>query len=522
MGCARCKPLEKSDWCIQERRRSDAMSQDGAALQPPLRHPDKLFINGEWSPSSGTAEIEVVVPATEQVYMRVASATIADVDRAVDAARNAFDNGPWPRMTYAERADYLRRIGEDLDARRSDIGQIWPNEMGITHSLARIFSGGAGATYRSYAELADTFPFEKAHPTTAGAPVGLLVREAVGVVGIIIPWNGPIMSIAIKLAPALLAGCTAIIKASPEAPGHALLMAEVVEKIGLPPGVVNVVTADRDVSEALVRNPSVDKIAFTGSTAAGQRIASLLGGRMGRYTMELGGKSAAIVLDDYPVEKAAQNIATNVSRMSGQVCAALTRIIVPRSRHAALLDALAGAFDAIRVGDPFDPASQMGPVASARHRERVESYIASGKADGFTLAAGGGRPTGLPRGYFVEPTVFGGVSNDAMIAREEIFGPVACVIPVADERQAVEIANDSIYGLAGAIYTEDTDKAYAVARMMRTGTVGHNGLTADFGIAFGGFKQSGVGREGGVEGLLPYLETKTVLLHDQPRHRRDA
>jgi acyl-CoA reductase-like NAD-dependent aldehyde dehydrogenase len=484
----------------------------------PLRHPESLYIDGVWRRPSSDATITVVSPATEQPYARVAEARKPDVDAAVDAARRAFDIGPWPRMTPAERAAYLTAIGDALDARAGDVAAIWPNEMGIVHRTAQTFAGAIGGVYRYYAGLADHFAFEETHTPLTRQGTGLLVREPVGVVGAIIPWNGPISLIAWKLAPALLAGCTVVIKASPEAPGHALLMAEIAEQIGLPEGVVNVLTADRDASEVLVRHPGVDKITFTGSTDAGKRIASILGERVARYTLELGGKSAAVVLDDYDIDSAAATIAQRSCLLTGQVCAAISRIVVPRHRHDQMVDALAAHMGRISVGDPFDAQIDMGPLATARQRDRVEGYIAGAVYDGATLATGGKRPTHLDRGYFIEPTVFGRVDNTSRLAREEVFGPVLAVIPAADEDDAVAIANDSDFGLAGAVYTNDVDRAYAVMRRMRTGTISHNAPRIDFGLAFGGFKQSGVGREGGVEGLLPFLETKTLLLDATPSH----
>ncbi len=363
--------------------------------------------------------------------------------------------------------------------------------------------------------------FEERHDPLAGGEVGLLVREPVGVVAAIIPWNHPLALIANKIAPALLAGCTVVIKASPEAPGMAYVMAEIAEAIGLPAGVLNTLTADRDVSEKLVRHPDVDKIAFTGSTAAGRRIASLCGERIARYTLELGGKSAAVILDDFDVGEAAEAIAAPACFMSGQVCSSLTRIIVSRDRHDQLVDALSASFGAMHPGDPFDPASQIGPVAMRRQRDRIEELIAKGKAEGAQLAVGGGRPSHLKRGYFIEPTVFGHVKSDSTLAQEEIFGPVLSVIAADDEAHAIEIANDTIYGLNNSVFTNDADRAYDVARKLRSGTVGHNVWRTDFSIAFGGFKQSGIGREGGTEGLLPYLETKTVILEGTPRHLRE-
>jgi acyl-CoA reductase-like NAD-dependent aldehyde dehydrogenase len=488
----------------------------------PLKYPEKFFIDGQWVAPSTLARIDVIAPATEERYMRVAEAGEADIDRAVTAARAAFDRGPWPRMSHAERAGYLMAIADKLEQRAADIALIWPNEMGILHSLAQAYAGSVGGLYKYYAGQAKRFPFEEEHKTFSGAQVGLLVREPVGVVGAIIPWNGAISLIAFKLAPALLAGCTVVIKASPEAPGHALLMAEIAEEVGLPPGVINVLTADRAASEAMVRHPGVDKIAFTGSSAAGKQIASILGARMARYTLELGGKSAAIVLDDYDVETAARTIAGSATDMTGQVCASLTRIVVSRERHDAMVDALSSAFANVTVGDPFDPATQMGPLATRRQRDRVEGYIAGARAAGFTLATGGGRPPHLARGFYVQPTVFGNVDNRSAIAQEEVFGPVLVVIPADDEAHAIAIANDSVYGLNGSVFTNDVDRAYAVARAVRSGTFGHNAVRMDFSIAFGGVKESGVGREGGIEGLRPYLETKTVLLDGMPSHRTSA
>lgn len=484
----------------------------------PFGHQDRLFIGGDWVKPSSDSTFDVISPATEELYVSVAEAFEPDIDRAVAAAREAFDYGPWPRMSPAERAVHLRAIANGLNARANDVAQTWPNEMGILHSTAQMFAGTMGGVYDYYAGLADTFPFEERHHPYGGGEVGLLVREPVGVVAAIIPWNAPINLIANKLAPALLAGCTVIIKASPEAPASAYIMAEIAEAVGIPPGVINVLTADRAASEALVRHPGVDKVAFTGSTAAGRKIAAICGDRIARCTLELGGKSAAVVLDDYDVGLAAESIAGSTCLMSGQVCSSLTRIIVSRNRHDALVDALSARFGAIIVGDPFDPASQIGPIAMRRQRDRIEQLIAQGESEGSILAVGGRRPAHLNRGFFIAPTVFGNVDNDSTLAREEIFGPVVSVIPADDEAQAVEIANDTIYGLNNSVFTNDPGRAYAVARELRSGTVGHNSFRTDFSIAFGGFKQSGIGREGGVEGLLPYLETKTVILNGTPPH----
>jgi aldehyde dehydrogenase (NAD+) len=480
--------------------------------QVPLGHPDKFYIGGQWVRPSSEATIDVIDSTTENLYFTIAEAREADMSRAITAAREAFDMGPWPRMSHRERADFIRELASALRERGNDIGEIWPRESGVLQWIAQLAGGGISTIFDYYAELAESFQFQTPMRPSSGGETGLLIREPVGVVGAIIPWNAPIGMIAYKLAPALLAGCTVILKSSPEAPGDAYVVAEIAEAIGLPPGVLNVLTADREISEQLVRDSRVDKITFTGSTVAGRRIASICGDRVARCTLELGGKSPALILDDVDLSFAATTLAQVECMLAGQVCASLTRIIVSRSRHDEFVDALVDAFSQVRVGDPFEEDTQMGPLASARQRDRVEGYIAKGTQDGALLACGGGRPKGFDRGYYVEPTVFARVNNQSTIAREEIFGPVLSVIPAADESDAITIANDTEYGLNASVFTEDINKAYEVARQLRSGTVGHNACRTDFGIAFGGFKQSGIGREGGVEGLLPYLESKTVIL----------
>jgi aldehyde dehydrogenase (NAD+) len=484
----------------------------------PIQSPDRFFISGEWAKPSSDAKLDIVAPATENVYFSVAEAQEADVNRAVAAAREAFDRGPWPRMSPRERAVYLRAIEQKLKERVNDVAMVWPNEMGIVHSMATAYANAIPEAYGYYAGLAETFPWEAQHVPGGGGKLGLLVREPVGVVAAIIPWNGPILLIAHKLAPALLAGCTVVIKASPEAPGAAYIMAEIAEAVGLPKGVVNVITADRAVSELLVRHPCVDKISFTGSSAAGKRIASICGERIARYTLELGGKSAAVILDDYDIDTAAGSITGAACALSGQICSALTRVIVRRDRHDQMVEALSARFSEVRVGDPFDPAIAMGPVALRRQRDRIEKLMSQGLREGAKLATGGGRPKHLSRGFYIEPTVFGNVDNQSTLAREEIFGPVLSVIAADNEAHAIELANDTVYGLNNSVFTNDVDRAYAAARQLRSGMVGHNVWRTEFSIAFGGFKESGIGREGGVEGLYPYTEAKTIILNDQPSH----
>ena len=484
-----------------------------------IAHPQLFFIGGEWVQPSSTATFDIITPSTEAVFGIVAEAQAADMARAVRAARTAFDEGPWPHMSHAERAEVLTAIAGEVRRRAPDLAASWTSEMGVVHSIASLLVPPLAQVYDYYAALAETFPFEEHHVPERGG-FGLLVNEPVGVVAAIVPWNFPLMLVSWKIAPALLAGCTVVLKASPEAPTTPYIMAEIAEAVVLPKGVLNVVTADRAVSELLVRNTDVDKVTFTGSSAAGKRIASICGERIARYTLELGGKSAAIICDDFDLEKAAQGIANGARLMTGQVCSSLTRVVVTRDRHDRLVENVGGAFAAIRVGDPFDPATGMGPLAMGRQRQRVESYIARGKSEGATLATGGGRPPHLERGFFLEPTVFADVSNDMTIAQEEIFGPVLCVIPADDEQHAIRIANASPYGLNGAVFTEDSDKAYRMARRIRSGSVGQNGSRTDFTIGFGGFKQSGVGREGGTEGLRQFLETKTIVTDEPPAHWR--
>jgi aldehyde dehydrogenase (NAD+) len=478
-----------------------------------LSHPDRLFIGGKWVEPSTDAVFEVLDCGTEQVVARVARAVSEDIVRAVAAARAAFDRGPWPRMQPGERATFLERIARRFEELNDEFARIWSMESGVVYKVAQSRIGGfLSGAFGQYAGLAGTFPFVEARQSAAGHQ-SYCAHEPVGVVAAIIPWNGPAALMAYKVAPALLAGCTVIIKSSPEAPCSAYLFAQMCEEIGLPPGVVNVVTADREVSEELVRNPGVDKITFTGSTAAGRKIGAAASERVARVTLELGGRSPAVVLDDYDVVVAAKTLGGSFfGYLSGQVCHSLTRVIVPRARHDAMVEALCGVARSMVLGDQFDPASTAGPLATARQRETVERYVAAGIEQGATLAIGGGRPRHLERGFFFEPTVFAHVDNRSTIAQEEIFGPVLSVIAADDEAHAIEIANDTIYGLNAAVFTSNAQRALDVARQLRAGSVGHNASRTDFSVGFGGFKQSGLGREGGVEGLTAFLESKSIVL----------
>lgn len=481
-----------------------------------LSQPLKLFIGGEWTSPSSDARIDIISPSTEELVGNVAEAGHADVDKAVAAARHAFDYGPWPQMSGDERADKLVAIAERIDARAMDFAKAWSLQVGMPYT----HSGAAASFMRGYFDYYAGLArqgFEELRTPAAGGTC-VVVREPVGVVAAVVPWNAPLATMLLKVAPALAAGCTVIAKPSPETPIEALLLAECIVEAGLPEGVFSVLPAHRETSDYLIRQKGVDKVSFTGSTAAGLHIASVCGSRMARITTELGGKSAAIVLDDANAETVVAGIMPTLVGLTGQQCAAFSRIIVPRARQEEMVGALAAAFEAVKVGDAFEETTDMGPVVTNRQLQRVCSYIEKGSAEGARVVTGGGRPEGLPKGWFVQPTLFDNVTNDMTIAREEIFGPVGSVIAYDSEAEAIAIANDSDYGLSGGVFTEDTDRAYAVGRQVRTGNFGHNGRVIDYTMPYGGFKLSGIGREGGVEGLHGFTEIKTIFLSEPPSH----
>jgi aldehyde dehydrogenase (NAD+) len=477
-------------------------------------HTDRLFIGGRWVPARSGRMIELVSPNTEQVIGSVAEADEADMDAAVAAARDAFDNGPWVAMKPGDRIAAFRRMVDHLRGRVDELATAWTAQMGGLTSFAGPMHAGSIKTLEQIAGFAENFAFVETHDSRSAA-AALVAYEPVGVVAAIAPWNGPFGIMANKVAYALVSGCTVIMKPSPETPLEAYIIAEAAEAAGLPPGVVNLVCGHREASDHLVCNGGVDKVSFTGSTLAGKRIASVCGERIARCTLELGGKSAAILRDDFPIEAAAAMLAGTITMLSGQVCAMLSRVIVPRHRHDALADAIAKEMKKIVIGHSDDPATQLGPLAMKRQLERVEGYIEEGKKVS-DLVCGGGRPSHLNQGYFIEPTLFANVPNDSRIAQEEIFGPVLSLIPCEDEEDAISLANASHYGLNGSVLTNDIEAAYRIARRVRTGGFGQNGLRMDFGLPFGGFKQSGIGREGGPEGMMAYLETKTILLDGMP------
>ncbi|MFE3329372.1 aldehyde dehydrogenase [Streptomyces sp. NPDC059176] len=471
----------------------------------------KLFIGGELVDPAGAETIDVVSPHTEEVIGRVPHAARADVDRAVAAARAAFDRGPWPRTTLDERIEVVGRIKDAIAVRHEEIARSISAQNGSPYSWSVLAQAlGAMMVWDAAIGIARDFTYEERR-TGALGPI-LVRREPVGVVAAVAPWNVPQFVAAAKLAPALLAGCTAILKPSPESPLDAYILADIAREAGLPEGVLSILPADREVSEYLVGHPGVDRVSFTGSVAAGKRVMEVAAGNLTRVTLELGGKSAAVVLPDADLDAAVQGIVPAAWMNNGQACVAQTRILVPRARYDEFADAFAAAAGALVTGDPLDPATQVGPLVAERQRQRSLDYIGIGQEEGAKILAGGGRPAGLDRGWYVEPTLFGGVDNSMRIAREEIFGPVICLLSYGDEGEAAAIANDSDYGLSGSVWTADPERGVDFARRVRTGTYNVNTFSLDMLGPFGGYKNSGLGREFGPEGFGEYFEHKMIHL----------
>ncbi|CAN5543166.1 aldehyde dehydrogenase [soil metagenome] len=471
----------------------------------------RFFINGEWVEPKGTQTRRQLEAATGELLGTAALGSDADISDAVDAARKAMDNGPWGRSTAQERAEVMYRFSAALTARAEFTTSLVSRENGMPIGLSEAFNGsGPAGLLQMYAEIIKATPLEAPRATQSGATI--VRREPVGVVGAITPWNYPQALAMMKIAPALAAGCTVILKPSPDTALDSYVFGDAAQEAGLPPGVLNIVLADREPGSALVSHPGVDKVAFTGSTAAGKAIGAECARSVRRVSLELGGKSAAIVLDDADLDVFLQGLGLASFMNNSQTCTTQSRILASRSRYKEVVDAVASFASSLVVGNPLDPSVTCGPMASEHHLKKVLGYIDIANNSNARLVAGGGRPSGLDGGFFVEPTVFADVSNNDRLAREEVFGPVIAVIPFDSDEEAIAIANDSEYGLAGSVWTEDEERGINVARRIRTGTIGVNYYHVDMTSPFGGMKQSGLGREGGPEALDGYLEYKSIYV----------
>ncbi len=470
---------------------------------------DTFFIGNEFVAPAGSDRIEVINPTTEEILGSCPAGTEADFDRAVASAREAFDNGPWPRMSPSERADAIARFSAAIQTRATELADLITQENGSPASWSIM-----GQVYASTMVLDAYVDIAKNHDWVTqrqGALSPVTVRKApVGVCAAIIPWNAPLFISVLKLGPALAAGCTLVVKPAPDTPLDSYLWAEAILEAEIPPGVINIVAADRGPSEYLVRHPDIDKVSFTGSVAAGRKIGAICGEQLKRVTLELGGKSAAIILDDVDLDTVMPELLSSGLMNNGQVCGAQTRLLISRKKYGEFVDAIGQAMSAMTVGDPLDPTTAIGPLVNANQRDRVKGYQQLGVEEGAKVVTGGGQPD--RPGYFIEPTLFADANNDMRIAREEIFGPVLTAIPYEDEADAVRIANDSDMGLCGSVWTSDLDHAAELATQVRTGVVTINSqLILDMKAPFGGFKSSGIGRELGPEGIGPYTELQSIL-----------
>jgi acyl-CoA reductase-like NAD-dependent aldehyde dehydrogenase len=470
-----------------------------------------FFIDGGWVNPASSQRIEVISATSEEVVGSVPEGCNADIDKAVAAARRALKESAWASCSPAERGAALGRFADALDKRGARLAEAVSIQNGMPINTAdQLEVGYTVALIRYYAALASNLQVEESRPSPLGFNT-LVRREPVGVVGAIIPWNFPVILSMMKIGPALAAGCTIVLKPSPGTVLDSYIVAEAAEEAQFPAGVINWVPGGRELGAYLVSHPGVDKVAFTGSTAAGRSIGEVCGRLLRPVSLELGGKSASIILEDANIDAVLQGLPAASLTSNGQACFSCTRILVPNSRYQEFVDAIAATVSAYVVGDPLDRATQIGPMGSSIHRDRVEGYIAKGKSEA-KLVAGGGRPSQRPRGWFVQPTVFADVSNTATIAQEEIFGPVLSIIRYADDNEAIRIANDSAYGLGGSVWSTDHERAVGLARRMETGTVGINGYMPDLNTPFGGIKASGLGREMGPESVAGYQQLKSMYM----------
>jgi acyl-CoA reductase-like NAD-dependent aldehyde dehydrogenase len=472
-----------------------------------------LFIGGKWVASQGKETINAYSAATEERIGSFPEASPSDIDRAVFSAREALSSPEWADISRTERAALMHRFADVLEAQKDDRARTVTMQNGMPISIANFAEGdGAVALLRYYADLAKTVELEEIRPRLDGTGTTVVQRTPIGVVGAIAPWNFPAVLSMFKLAPILASGSTVVFKPSPETTLDSFMLAEAAEEAGLPNGVINIVPGGAEIGKYLVGHAGVDKVAFTGSTGAGRQIGKVCGELLKPVTLELGGKSAGIILEDASVEETITGLSTASLLNAGQTCYMSTRILAPKSRYSEFVEAITAMASSLPVGDPLDPSTYVGPLVSKAQKERVLGYIEKGKAEGATLTTGGGEPRDIDRGWFVEPTVFSDVDNSSTIAREEIFGPVLSVIPYADEDEAIALANDSDYGLGGTVWTADKDRGLSVARRVVSGSFGVNRYDLDWGAPFGGVKSSGLGRELGPEGLEAYFSLKSIFL----------
>lgn len=470
---------------------------------------DDLFLGGRFVAASGPDHLDVVSPITEQVFGRVPVPTVAEIDTAIDAAKAAF--GPWAALSVPERAEHLRRVLKAFDSRMDAAIALQTDEMGGTRAFTTATTRAMAPFLERVIADAAQVPMVETRHGVAG--LVRVIREPLGVAAGVVPWNAPLMVALTKLAPSLLMGCPMVLKTAPESPLSAYLLAEAMVEADLPPGVVSIVSGAKEVGEYLVGHPGIDKVTFTGSTQAGRAIASTCGAQLKPVTCELGGKSAAILTPGVDIDRHIPTLVANSLGNAGQMCIATTRWLVHERQADDLRDAISARLAGMKVGDPHEPDTAFGPLVSRRQLDRVRGYVDRGVAEGATLARGGDRPDGLPVGHYIDPTVFTGVTNDMTIAREEIFGPVLSLISYRTEDEAVAIANDSEYGLGGSVYADDPEHAFALASRLQTGTCTINDSpTSGGGGPFGGYKNSGLGRERAPEGLHHYLQLKSITL----------